>query len=73
MIKLTSIYRNINEIQESEVYLNPMHFKSFHSEFHQDFRLQITCIYWSILGCGPTCVKESPEEIVKLIEKNNEN
>ena len=70
MIKLTSIYKDHKgQIHESEVYVNPIHIKSFHSDFDEDWKLRHTFIYWSIGGHNSSYVKETPEQIVELINK----
>ena len=68
MIKLTSIRKDFNnQIHESEVYINPIHIKLFYDEFNEDWRH--TSIIWAIGGHSPSFVKETPEQIVKLIKE----
>lgn len=70
MIKLTYLCKDLKgQIQESEEYVNPTYIKSFHEAFHDNLQMYVTYIHWAIGGHNPTPVKETPEQIVKLINK----
>lgn len=70
MIKLTSISKSYKgQTVETEEYVNPIYIKSFLEHFDTNYLMNITIIYWAIGGCSPMYVKESPEQIVKLINK----
>ena len=70
MIKLTSLSKNHKgQILETEEYVNPAYIKTFLSNFDTNYLMNITIIYWAIGGHNPSYVKETPEQIVKLINK----
>ena len=70
MIKLTSLTKHYDGYTiETEEYVNPTYIKTFNQAFHDEFKMYMTYIYWSIGGHNPMAVKETPEQIVELINK----
>ena len=69
-IKLTELYLTVDkEVLEREIFINPHRIKYFEGIYTPNFRTYLTAIHWAPGGFNNTYVKETPEQIIKLLAK----
>ena len=69
-LKLTRLYLTLRgEVKECVIYVNPQHIKVFSEQFLDNFDRDVTAISWNNTSFNETHVKETPEEIIKQINK----
>lgn len=69
-IKLTQLNLTVNgEVKEKFIYVNPQHIKDFSDMYSVNYGMDLTAIHWALGGFNATNVKETPEEIIELINK----
>lgn len=70
VIKLTQLSLTLQgTIRQNIVYVNSHHIKDFDLVESDNFNMYLTRIHWALGGFNPTYVKETPEEIVNLLNK----
>jgi len=54
-------------VNEHITYINPHHILDFERIQSSNFKMELTKIHYALGGFNPTCVKETPEEIINLL------
>jgi hypothetical protein len=63
-LKLTELRLTVDgEIKEKTIYVNPNQIKEFGEVYQENYKMNLTKIYWALGGFNATLVKETPEEI----------
>jgi hypothetical protein len=69
-LKLTELNLTIQDhVVEKTIYVNAHHIKKFYETYSVNHKMDLTRIYWALGGFNATLVKETPEQILNLLNK----